>query len=68
MCLYSNVFIPPRRLIDYTEFKMREINPDTDNYMNKNTFIFNKYKTAKVYGKQTIDIPVQLRNILNKWN
>ena len=21
-----------------------------------------------MYGKQTIDIPVQLRNILNKWN
>jgi hypothetical protein len=35
MCLYSNQFLPPRRLIDYTELKMREINPDTDNYMNK---------------------------------
>ena len=68
MCLYSNVFIPPRRLIDYTEFKMREINLEKDNYMNKNTFVFNKYKTVKVYGKQTIDIPVQLRNIINKWN
>ena len=42
--------------------------PEKNNYMNKNTFIFNKYKTAKVYGKQTIDIPIQLRNILNKWN
>ena len=68
MCLYSNVFIPPRRLIDYTEFKMREIDPKKDNNMNKNTFIFNKYKTAKVYGRQVVDIPVQLRNILNKWN
>jgi hypothetical protein len=68
MCLYSNVFIPPRRLMDYTNFKMREINKETDNYMDKNTFVFNAYKTAKVYGKQTVVIPVQLRNILNKWN
>ena len=68
MCLYSNQFIPPRRLLDYTEFKMREIDPEKDNYMHKNTFCFNKYKTAKVYGKQVVDIPVQLRNILNKWN
>ena len=68
MCLYSNKFLPPRRLIDYTEFKMREIDPEKDNYMHKNTFVFNKYKTAKVYGKQTITIPLQLRNILNKWN
>ena len=68
MCLYSNVFIPPRRLIDYCAFKMREINLETDNYMHKNTFVFNKFKTAKVYGKQTVDIPVPLRNIINKWN
>ncbi len=68
MCLYSNVFIPPRRLLDYCAFKLREINKETDNYMDKNTFVFNAYKTAKVYGKQTVIIPVQLRNILNKWN
>lgn len=68
MCLYSNAFIPPRRLLDYTNFKMREIDPEKDNYMDKNTFVFNAYKTAKVYGKQTVVIPVQLRNILNKWN
>ena len=68
MCLYSNQFIPPRRLLDYTEFKMREIDTEKDNYMHKNTFCFNKYKTAKVYGRQVVDIPLQLRNIINKWN
>ena len=68
MCLYSNMFIPPRRLLDYCAFKMREIDQEKDNYMNKNTFVFNTYKTSKVYGKQTVVIPVQLRNILNKWN
>ena len=68
MCLYSNMFIPPRRLMDYCAFKMREVDPEKDNYMNKNTFVFNAYKTSKVYGKQTVVIPVQLRNILNKWN
>ena len=68
MCLYSNFFLPPRRLMDYCAFKMREVDPEKDNYMNKNTFVFNAYKTSKVYGKQTVVIPVQLRNILNKWN
>ena len=68
MCLYSNKFLPPRRLMDYCAFKMREINKDTDNYMDKNTFVFNAYKTSSVYGKQVVPIPVQLRNILNKWN
>ena len=68
MCLYSNKFLPPRRLMDYCAFKMREVDPEKDNYMNKNTFVFNAYKTSKVYGKQTVVIPVQLRNILNKWN
>lgn len=67
MCLYSNVFIPPRRLIDYCAFKLREINQETDNYMSKNTFVFNKFKTAKVYGKQVVEIPIPLRNIIKKW-
>ena len=67
MCLYSNKFLPPRRLIDYTEFKMKEIDPEKDNYMHKNTFIFNKFKTVSTYGKQTVNIPLQLRNIINKW-
>ena len=35
--------------------------------MEKNKFIFNSYKTAKTYGKQEVDIPVKLKNIIAKW-
>ena len=30
--------------------------------------MFNRYKTAKTYGQQSVDIPVQLRNIITKWS
>jgi hypothetical protein len=59
--------IPPRRLLDYTEFKIRNINKNTDNYMDKNNFVFNNYKTSKTYGKQVVLIPVALKNIIKKW-
>jgi hypothetical protein len=59
--------IPPRRLMDYTEFKLRNINTSTDNYMKGNSFIFNNYKTKNKYGQQDVKIPVRLRNILQKW-
>ena len=29
--------------------------------------IFNTYKTAKTYGQQVVDIPIQLKNIITKW-
>ena len=31
------------------------------------TFIFNKYKTAKVYNQQTEKVPIELKKILDKW-
>lgn len=61
------VLIPPRRLMDYTAFKLRNVDTDTDNYMKGNTFVFNNYKTKNRYGKQEVKIPVRLRNIIQKW-
>lgn len=60
------VLIPVRRATDYTEFKLKG-DDDSFNYCKGNSFIFNVYKTSKVYGKQTIKIPVKLRNIITKW-
>ena len=37
---------PPRRLMDYTEMKVRNFDAD-DNYINDGVMIFNKYKTVK---------------------
>lgn len=60
------VLIPPRRLTDYSEFKMKDINEDEDNYMKNGTFYFNKFKTAK-FKKDSFKIPIKLKNIIQKW-
>jgi hypothetical protein len=59
--------IPPRRLLDYTEFKLRNVATDKDNFREKNKFVFNKYKTAKKYQKQEVEIPASLRMLIQKW-
>jgi hypothetical protein len=62
------ILIPPRRLLDWTEMKVKNINESTDNYIKDNKFfVFNKYKTSKFYGSQEVEIPIKLRNILKKW-
>lgn len=65
--LLGGIFIPPRRSLDYCSMKIKNINKDEDNYINKNKFVFNRYKTAKTYGQQELEIPQQLKNILNRW-
>jgi integrase len=67
LSLYSGLFIPPRRAKDYIEFKIKNINKDEDNYIEKNEFVFNKYKTSKTYSQQRVTIPKPLKTILNKW-
>ncbi len=67
MCLLGGIYIPPRRSKDYVDFKIKNINKTDDNFLDKNKMYFNSYKTAKTYGQQVIDIPLQLKNILNKW-
>ena len=67
MCLLSGFYIAPRRSKDYIDFKIKNIDPDTDNYLTKSNLVFNSYKTAKTYGTQTIPVPIQLKNILLKW-
>lgn len=67
MVLYCGLYIPPRRAKDYVEFKIKNINKDNDNYIDKNEFVFNNYKTAKTYAQQRITIPKGLKTIINKW-
>jgi hypothetical protein len=67
LSLLGGVFIPPRRSLDYCAMKIKNVNRDEDNYIDKNKFVFNRYKTAKTYGKQELAIPQQLKNILNRW-
>jgi hypothetical protein len=68
LALMSGIFIPPRRALDFTAFKIKEINPAVDNYLEKNELVFNQYKTARTYGKQTVSIPPALKAILLKYS
>jgi len=67
LCLLSGIFIAPRRSLDYTEFKISNIDKDADNYLDKNELVFNKYKTAKFYNEQRVSCPKELLSILKKW-
>lgn len=66
-CVISGTFVPPRRARDWYDFKIRNINMDTDNYIDKKQFVFNAYKTSKSYGEYRMDIPNELYRILRKW-
>jgi integrase len=67
MVMLGGKYIPTRRSKDFCDFKIKNINPETDNYIDKKNLVFNSYKTAKTYGRQTLPIPIKLKNILNKW-
>ena len=67
VALLGGLFIPPRRSLDYCSFKLKNIDTDKDNYIDKNQMVFNTYKTAKFYKQQRVDIPKDLKAILTKW-
>jgi hypothetical protein len=52
----SGIFFPPRRSLDIVNFKIKNINADTDNYLDKNNLVFNSYKGSKDKGRQTISL------------
>jgi hypothetical protein len=69
MSLMSGILIPPRRLKDYIDFKIRNIDDeDKVNYRSGGKLYFNSYKTAKTYGEQVIPIPPVLVRLLLKWS
>jgi hypothetical protein len=62
------LLISPRRSLDWTDFKLRNIDKDKDNHLDGNKLVFVSYKTKKWYGKQTVDIAKNpLKKILNDW-
>jgi integrase len=65
LSLYT--LIPPRRSLDYIELKFRNIDKAEDNYITKDEIVFNKYKTAKIYGETKVKIPKKLKTILDKF-
>lgn len=65
--LLGGFYIPPRRSKDYVNFKIKNIDKNKDNYIDKNEMVFNSYKTAKTYGTQRVEVPKELMTILKKW-
>lgn len=65
------VCIQPRRNQDYLDMFVVKSHddkmPTISNYLDldKNKFIFNKYKTAKKYGVQIVSIPDDLRKVID---
>lgn len=73
LCLYGGHYIAPRRAMDYTMFKLRDIS-DEYNYLDTYTkdkklrgrMVFNEFKT-KQRGQDIIEIPTELLSLLRKW-
>lgn len=64
--------IEPRRSEDFCEFKIRNYDTKTDNYMiysrtGKSFFVFNKYKMAYKEGPAKVEIPNKLKNLIFNW-
>jgi integrase len=68
LALTTGKYIPPRRLLDYTEFKINgDINKKVDNYYDKGTLVFNRFKGSTEKDQQRINAPKGLQSILSKW-
>ena len=62
----SGIYTPPRRN-EIFSIKKRNYDPDTDNYIKGNSFIYNTYKTSKKYGRQEVKIPKELLQATRAW-
>ena len=67
VALLGGMFIAPRRSLDYVNFKIKNIDREKENFLDKNKLVFNSYKTFKTYGRQEVEIPKTLKSILTKW-
>ena len=67
LSVLGGIHIPVRRSKDFTEFKIKDIDKTKYNFLEKNEFVFNTYKTAWKYGSQKVVIPSTLKRIINKW-
>jgi hypothetical protein len=62
------VLIEPRRSLDWTEFKLRNIDASKDNFLRvvkrKPFLVFNRFKTDKTAGQQILPCPPKLYKII----
>jgi integrase len=69
LALMSGVFIPPRRNLDWIDFKVKNIDINRSNFFLpiENKLVFNTYKGSDQKGKQEVIIPKKLTTILKKY-
>jgi hypothetical protein len=60
-------FFPPRRSQDFTELKLKNFDKEKDNFYYKGCFYFNIYKTAKSFGEQKIELPIEIDKQVKKY-
>jgi hypothetical protein len=69
LALYT--YLPPRRLLDYSDMKYVDKKPSDNDYNyyveDEEKFVFNKYKTTKKYGQQEFDAPKELIKIMHDY-
>jgi hypothetical protein len=67
VALSSGVYFPPRRS-EWTYIKLKDYNPETDNYVDlkKGVFVLNRYKTVKLYGRDEVAYGKQFGTLLKK--
>jgi len=66
VALMGNIYIPPRRSMDYVEMLLHD-KRDDKNYIDGDTLVFNVYKTARTYGQQRIKMPAALKKLINAY-
>ncbi len=68
MALTCGKYFKVRRSTEWTEFRIDDkLNEETDNYKLDNKLIFNKYKTVKAYGRQTVTLTDDINDLLEKF-
>jgi hypothetical protein len=67
LALLSGKYIPPRRSLDYVCMKVRNVKKDTDNWFDSKRLVYHKYKTAKYYNQQDVEMPPALYKILKAY-
>jgi hypothetical protein len=60
-------YFPPRRSQDYTELKVKDFDKEKDNFYLKGCFYFNIFKTAKTFGEQKIELPLEIDKMVKKY-
>ena len=65
--LMNGKYSAPRRSMDWTEFKLYNTDQAGCNFMDGNQFVFNTFKGSSSKGQQKIDIPNELKSIIEKY-